>query len=390
MSDEVLQVLDSKFRSFFGREAEVVAHAPGRIEVLGNHTDYNDGYVLSAAIDKGTYFAVSPRGDGTARLVAGDVMEAVEFPAAAPQRSESAMWSNYVKGCVAGLNERFGAPERGFDAMFLGNIPLGSGLSSSAALECSSILALAKARGAEISKLDAALAGQRAENEWTGVKCGLLDQATSVFGERDHLVMSDFRTREFKPVAFPDDVCFLVCNTHAKHALVDGAYNERRECCERAARFFAATLDHPVRALRDVTWNEWLEHSGELDPLAARRAAHPIGEDERVLAGVELLREGDVEAFGRLMFDSHRSSREYFENSCPELDTVVDAAQKIPGVLGARLSGGGFGGSAVVLVRRRDAETAAAALAAAYSKVHGTPCDTSAVMCSDGARVVRP
>ncbi len=389
MHDKILPQLDAKFSSLYGRTATIVAYAPGRVEVLGNHTDYNEGCVLSAAIDLGTCFAVAPRDDARVRLTAGDLMQTVEFPVAAPERSPDAMWSNYVKGCIAGLNERFGAPATGFDAMFLGDIPLGSGLSSSAALECSALYALAALRGVELPPLDAAKIGQKAEHEWAGVMCGLLDQATSVFGLKDHLVMSDFRSCECKPVTFPSDVCFLLCNTHAKHALVDGAYNERRECCERAARFFATALDHPVRALRDVTWAEWEEKSGEMDPLVAKRSAHPIGEGERVLAGVELLRSGDIEAFGRLMFESHESSRVYFENSCPELDTVVDAAAKIPGVLGARLSGGGFGGSAVGLVRRRDAETAAAAIASAYAKTHGTPCEVRTLACSDGARVVR-
>lgn len=388
-SESVLSELLAKFAATYGRDPAVVAYAPGRIEVLGNHTDYNEGYVLSAAIDYGTFFAVAPRADALVRLTAGDLMETVEFPAAVPERSDTATWSNYVKGCIALLNDRLGPPERGFDAMFLGNIPLGSGLSSSAALECCSILALARLRGASLPKLDVAKMGQRAENEWAGVKCGLLDQASSVFGEKDALVMSDFRTCEFKPVSFPPDVCFLMCNTHAKHALVDGAYNERRERCERAARFFAAALPHPVSALRDVSWDEWTEHHGDMDELDAKRSAHPIGEDERVLAGVELLREGDAAAFGRLMFESHESSRNYFENSCPELDAVVDAARGVPGVLGARLSGGGFGGSAVVLVERRAAETAAAALASAYARRFGSPCDVRAVSCSEGARVVR-
>jgi len=389
MSTALQQTLEKKFAETFGREPAVVSHAPGRIEVLGNHTDYNEGYVLSAAINCGTFFALAPRDDGLVRLVAGDIMDETDFPAAAPERSDEHSWSNYVKGSLAGLNALVGTPERGFDAMFLGNVPLGSGLSSSAALETSAILAMARARGAEISPLDVALVGQKAEHEFAGVKCGLLDQATSVFGERDHLVMSDFRTREFKPVEFPSDVCFLMCNTHAKHALVDGAYNERRECCERAARFFAAALDHPVSALRDVSWDEWLAHRAEMPELDARRSAHPIGENGRVLAGVEMLRSGDVEAFGNLMFESHDSSRNYFENSCPELDTVVDAAKAVPGVLGARLSGGGFGGSAVVLVRTRDAEAAAAAIRHAYAHKHGDRCDTRTVVCSDGARIVK-
>ena len=389
MSTDLQSTLEKKFSETFGREPAVVSYAPGRIEVLGNHTDYNEGYVLSAAINCGTYFAAAPRTDGTVRLVAGDIMDEVSFDVASPSRSQDHMWSNYVKGCLAGLNARFGAPPCGFDAMFLGNIPLGSGLSSSAALEVCSTLAMARIRSAQLPPLEIALIGQKAEHDFAGVKCGLLDQATSVFGEKDHLVMSDFRTRDFKPVEFPQDVCFLMCNTHAKHALVDGAYNERRECCERAARFFAATLDHPVAALRDVSWDEWLAHRSEMPELDAKRSAHPIGENGRVLSGVELLREGDVESFGRLMFESHDSSRNYFENSCPELDTVVDAAKAIPGVLGARLSGGGFGGSAVVLVRTRDAETAAAAIRHAYAHRHGDRCDTRTVVCSAGASIIK-
>ena len=388
LNQEVYDKVVAEFAAKFGGKPEVVAYAPGRIEVLGNHTDYNEGYVLSAAINHGTYFAVARRDDATARLTAGDVMDEVVFPAAAPERTPDHMWSNYVKGCLAGLNE-LGAPAFGFDAMFLGNIPLGSGLSSSAALEVCSTLAFARLLGAELAPVETAKIGQKAEHEFAGVKCGLLDQVSSVFGRRDSLVMSDFRTMEFKPVSFSPDVRFLMCNTNAKHALVDGAYNERRECCERAARFFAAALDHPVSALRDVSWNEWLEHRGEMDDLTARRAAHPIGENARVLAGVEMLREGDVAGFGKLMFESHDSSRNYFENSCPELDTIVDAAQAIPGVYGARLSGGGFGGSAVVLVDARAVETASAALRNAYKNRHGDRIDPREIVCSDGARVVR-
>ncbi len=390
MSPDLQQVLEKKFAEKYGREPTVVTYAPGRIEVLGNHTDYNEGYVLSAAINHGTFFALAPRDGAEASLTAGDIMDEVRFPADAPARTEDHTWANYVLGSLAGVLARLPAGSaRAFDAMFLGNIPLGSGLSSSAALEVSATLAFARFLGADIPPVEVAKIGQKAEHEFAGVKCGLLDQASSVFGRRDSLVMSDFRTLEFKPVAFSPDVCFLMCNTNAKHALVDGAYNERRECCEKAARFFAAALDHPVSALRDVSWNEWLEHRGEMDELVARRAAHPVGEDARVLAGVEMLREGDVAGFGKLMFESHDSSRNYFENSCPELDTIVDAAQAVPGVYGARLSGGGFGGSAVVLVDRRAVETASAALRNAYKNRHGDWIDPRVVTCSDGARVVR-
>lgn len=385
--NDVLAILKEKFAAAYGRDPTIVSYAPGRIEVLGNHTDYNEGYVLSAAINFGTYFALAPREDRDVHLTAGDIGDEVVFPVDRPEKSDHHMWSNYVKGCIAGVAARK-APACGFDAMFLGNVPLGAGLSSSAALETATVLAVARLFGADLSPLDVAKIGQAAEHEFAGVMCGLLDQASSVFGKKDSLVLSDFRTNEFKSVTFSDDVCFLLCNTNAKHALVDGAYNERREACERAARFFAVALDHPVSALRDVSWDEWLAHRSDMPELDAKRSAHPIGEDERVLAGVNLLRDGDVAEFGRLMFESHASSRNYFENSCPELDTIVDAAATIPGVLGARLSGGGFGGSAVVLVRKDAVADVETGIRTAFANRHGTRPDTRIITCSEGAHIV--
>ncbi|MCL1856047.1 MAG: galactokinase [Kiritimatiellaeota bacterium] len=411
---DIKTALLSKFQALYGRAPEVVAYAPGRVEILGNHTDYNEGYVLSAAINLGTYFAVAPRTDGVTRLTAGDVMETVEYDTAHPVATKEHSWSNYVKGVQAGLNEEClrrkshdtdrNVCATGVDAMFLGNIPLGSGLSSSAALEVSAGLALSRHFGLEIAPLAMAKIAQQAEHRFAGVKCGLMDQMTSLFGKRDAMVWSDFRHLTAQTVPVPRDICFLLCNTKARHALVDGAYNERREACERAARYFASVLDHPVTALRDVRWREWEAHKeGSTDiPVCAqdtertdrnvcatfmRRAAHPIGENERVLEGVECLKHGDVAGFGKLMFASHESSRVYFENSCPELDALVDAAKTIPGVLGARLTGGGFGGSVVVMVPVRNAESVSAALGHAYESRFATPCDVRAVVCSEGAEV---
>jgi len=297
------------------------------------------------------------------------------------------MWSNYVKGVQAGLNAIKPAAQ-GVDAMFLGNIPLGSGLSSSAALEMSAGLALAKFYEIPVDTVALAKIGQSAEHHFAGVKCGLLDQISSLCGEADALVCSDFRSLLIKTVPLGSDACFLMCNTNVKHALVDGAYNDRREACEKAARYFASVLPHPVQALRDVSWEEWLRHKAGLDEITARRAAHPIGENERVLSGIEMLRNRDLEGFGKLMFESHDSSRHNFENSCPELDTLVDAATAVPGVLGARLSGGGFGGSVVVLVHPRDADTAAAALRNVYGRKYGARCDTRVIACSAGAHML--
>lgn len=385
---DVYDVLLNKFKTKYGCEPTVIAYAPGRVEILGNHTDYNEGYVLSAAINFGTYFAIAPADDMTARLTAGDIMEEVTFPADKPEATREFMWSNYVKGVLAAINA-ITPPKKGFVAMFLGNIPLGSGLSSSAALEVSAGLAFSKFYDVALDNLTLARIGQKAEHEFAGVKCGLLDQFSSIYGKKDSLVFSDFRTFEVKPVEISADICFLMCNTNAKHALVDGAYNERRMRCEQAAAYFASVLDHPVAALRDVTWEEWMAHKADMEEIVAKRSAHPIGEDERVLSGIDMLRNNDIENFGKLMFESHDSSRNYFENSCPELDTLVDAAAAIPGIYGARLSGGGFGGSVVVLVNKRDAEAASVALRNVYARKHGDRCDTRIITCSEGAHIVK-
>ncbi|MDP6629674.1 MAG: galactokinase [Kiritimatiellia bacterium] len=375
------------FQDHFGHPHTVASYAPGRVEVLGNHTDYNEGFVLSAAINFGTYFLASPSEDTTCRIVAGDLMAEVSFDVSAPNPVTENTWANYVIGVLAGLQSH-GEAQGGFNGMFLGNIPLGAGLSSSAALEMCTGLALGKLYGIEVEPLEMAKIGQKAEHEHAGVKCGLLDQVSSLFGQENALVMTDFRSLEVQTLPMGDDAAFLMCNTKAKHALVDGEYNERREHCEGAAAYFKGALSHPVAALRDVSWAEWEAHESKMPALAARRAAHPIGESERVLKGRQLLDAGDLAGFGKLMFDSHDSSANYFENSCPELDTIVNAAKGIPGVLGARLSGGGFGGSVVALIHPRDAETVAHAINAVFEKAHGHPCDISVITPSAGARIV--
>ena len=381
--DELIQI----FKDRFGSSPAHSAYAPGRVEVLGNHTDYNEGLVLSAAINFGTFFAVSPREDRTCRLVAGDLGHQVTFDLDRLEPITSDTWANYVIGVVAGL-QMHGETPMGFDAAFLGNIPLGAGLSSSAALEICSGLALSALYGLDVSTLDLARIGQAAEHEFAGVKCGLLDQISSLYGKRNQLVVSDFRTLEISNDPLGDEACFLMCNTRAKHTLTDGAYNERRASCEAAARFFADTLDHPVTALRDVSSGELARHRDAMDPLAASRAAHVIGETERVSTANERLEKGDLAGFGTLMFESHDSSQHNFENSCPELDAIVDAARKVPGILGARLSGGGFGGSAVVLLHPRDVEHARQAIARDYEQTMGHPCDIRVITPSDGARVL--
>ncbi|MGN1324837.1 MAG: galactokinase [Candidatus Spyradenecus sp.] len=388
LNQAVYDELMAKFEATYGKKPQVVSYAPGRIEVLGNHTDYNEGYVFSTAINYGTFFAIAPNDLGVNRVTAGDLMHTVTFPLEGAKPVTEDTWANYVIGTVAGL-AKIKPQTAGFDGMFLGNVPMGFGLSSSAALEMCTAKAVCGLYGIEADVVTLAKVGQAAEHDYAGCSCGLLDQISSLCGAYGKLVKTDFRTLKVETVDMGPEVCFLMCNPHAKHALVDGQYNSRRKACEEAAAYFAKVLSHPVRALRDVSMAEWEAYNNGLDEVVAKRAAHPIGEDERVLKGAKLLEAGDLAAFGQLLFDSHESSRVMFENSCKELDDVVEITKSVPGVLGARLSGGGFGGSVVVMVNARDAETAAQAIASAYAKkTGGAPCEVSRIQPSQGACLV--
>ena len=389
LNQEVYEELVAKFEKLYGEKPTVVAYAPGRIEVLGNHTDYNEGYVFSAAIDKGTFFAAAPTADRTCELTAGDFMETARFTLDTVAPAKEMTWQNYVTGTFNWLldGEPAKAPH-GWKGMFLGNIPLGAGLSSSAALEMCTALALSKLYGIEKDRTTLAKIGQKAEHTFAGCPCGLLDQASSMYGKAGALVKSDFRTNEFETVEMGPKVAFMMVKSNAKHALVDGAYASRRAACEEAAKYFASVLRKPVTHLRDVTMAEWVLYRGGLSETVAKRAVHPIGEDERVLQGAELLAKGDLKAFGALMYDSHESSRNWFENSCEELDAIVDAAKAIPEVYGARLSGGGFGGSCCLLVDPSAADKIAAQISKEYKAKFGDEPTCSVIKPSEGAHLV--
>ena len=391
LNQEVYDRVVSEFAARFGAQLAKVAYAPGRIEVLGNHTDYNEGYVFSAAIDKGTFFAVSPAADDKVTLVALDLGETYETTLGAVKKVESgATWANYPLGTFNWLFD--GEPAKagkGFKAVFGGNIPLGAGLSSSAALEMATVLALAAVYGVEKGKTELAKIGQKAEHTFAGCPCGLLDQASSLYGKAGALVKSDFRTCEFETVSLGEGVAFMMVKSNAKHMLVDGAYASRRQACEDAAKYFAGVLKKGgVTHLRDVTMAEWVLYRGGLSETTAKRAAHPIGEDERVLQGAALLAKGDLRSFGALMYDSHESSRNWFENSCEELDAIVDAARAIPEVYGARLSGGGFGGSCCLLVDPSAAEAIASKITREYKAKFGDEPVCSVIQPSAGAHLV--
>ena len=373
-----------KYRSWYGKDPTVAAYAPGRVEILGNHTDYNEGYVLSTAINFGTFFLLSPASGESCRIVAGDLMAEATFSLKASVVDKEHSWANYVLGVAAELALQHGL-DTSFDSLFFGNVPLGSGLSSSAALEMSTALALLLLNDRQVDRIDLARIGQKAEHDYAGANTGLLDQISSLYGKKDHLVMSDFRSLEIATVPLSPDVCFLICDTGTKHSLGESDYNTRRLACERAAEFFKAQLDHPVAALRDVSVEEWRALENRMDREDAKRSAHVIGENTRVLAGKDLLAGGNVGRFGQLMFESHESSRKNFENSCGELDIIVDAAAELAEVLGARLSGGGFGGSAVLLLRPDSVAAASSSIEKTYRSKSGLELKTHVIEASSGA-----
>lgn len=352
------------------------AHAPGRVELLGNHTDYNDGYVLSAAIDRGVTMNGSLSSSGKIALSSETMNQNLEVTIAEIDSANDLGWANYPLG-VVDIFLQEGFPIEPFSAMIASDLPLGAGLSSSAAIEVATATLLKKMFGLEIGPLQLAKLCRRAENDFVGVNCGLLDQVSSVFGKKGHAIFLDCLLETVKTVAFPESVELLITHSGVKHTLTGGEYNERRKQCFEAAERLGA------RALRDVTSAQL--HAATLPDLLFRRAAHIVGENERVLTGVDLLTRGDVEKFGALMFASHESSQVNFENSTPELDALVAIAREQAGVLGSRLTGGGFGGATVSLVRREAAEQIAEAFRDAYRETTGNLCQTYLCEIADGA-----
>jgi galactokinase len=409
MNMALIETIKQAHAQRFGQPPAVVAYAPGRVEILGNHTDYNEGFVISAAIDLGVGLALSPAGGASCTVQALDIPEEICFDLPVTSPVKQPLWVNYVRGVVNKLGAR-GRIEPGFQATFAGDIPMGAGLSSSAALEIAAALALSRLYKISAVPLELAKICQAAENDFTGAHCGLLDQISSLYGKPEALVFTDFRSLKVEAVPLAADVCFLLVDTCVKHSLagsaktlrlptperfaqvspgeVASAYNERRAQCEQAAAFFASMLDHPVTALRDVSLDEYNAFAARLDPITARRTAHVIEENARVLEANRLLRSGNVRAFGELMFQSHHSSQTNFENSCPELDFIVAQARMLPRVLGARLSGGGFGGSVVLMLYPRDADQVGQTLASAYVHKFGHTCATRVIRPAAGARVL--
>jgi galactokinase len=392
----------SLFKRHFAHTPPHIVQAPGRLELLGNHTDYNQGLVLALAIDKYIWMAVAPRTDGRVELVSTAFREKESFTLSNMEKNPAAPWADYVKGVLTEFRKR-GIVVRGFNAAIHSSIPLGAGMSSSAALEIATALAVRRLspfafkpsgtsfvpkldeRGqapplTNSDRLELAKIGQAAENQFVGAQTGLLDQMSCLYGKAFHAIEIDFQSLAVEVVPMIGEISIVVCNSGIKHALAGGEYNTLRQLCESAASKLG------VKSLRRIDPTMLRANRERLTEREYECAAHITGEVQRVIFGVRALREDDFEQFGQYMFQSHESSRDLFRNSTPELDLLVQLARAHPACYGARLTGGGFGGATINLVRRAQAQEFIRTVAQQYEEKSGHPSEPRLCQIVDGAQ----
>lgn len=367
------------FAERFGAAPQWVVRAPGRVNLIGEHTDYNDGFVMPLAIDRAVWIALRPRPDRRVIVHSIDFHDAGEFVLDQWQRSEQ-RWLEYIKGVAWTLAED-GLALSGWEGIVTGDVPAGAGLSSSAALEVAAARAFAVAAAIPWDAKAMAVRCQRAENRWVGMNCGIMDQMISACGRAGHAVLIDCRSLELSPAPLPGDVSVVVLDTGTRRGLVDSQYNARRADCE------AACAGLGVKALRDATLDLLGDRRAALSETAFRRARHVISENERTVRAAEAMRRGDFSALGPMLGESHRSLRDDYEVSSPALNAIVDAAVVHPACLGARMTGAGFGGCAVALVRTEETADFARRTAARYRELTGYDAVVHVCRATDGAAV---
>jgi galactokinase len=358
------------FRELFGDAQPRLFRAPGRVNLIGEHTDYNDGFVLPMAIDRETIVAAKATDTRRVRVRSLNVNETLEIDLDNPGPKQRGIWLDYVEGVAQSLEAR-GFRLRGADMVIESNVPAGAGLSSSAALEISVGVALLSVSEIEVDKLALALSGQQAEHVYVGTKCGIMDQLVAACALEGHALLVDCRSLEMTQIRLDTSgTAIVICDTRVKHELSSSEYNRRREECERGVQILAEVLPG-IRALRDVSFVDFQTHEERLPQPIRARCRHVITENARTLNAADALRAGDLDAMGRLMLKSHESLRDDYEVSCAELDTLVEIAVSVEGVYGARMTGGGFGGCTVNLVRRSALEKFQEKVAAEYNKATG-------------------
>jgi galactokinase len=376
-------VITESFRKHFGATPEVVVRAPGRVNLIGEHTDYNDGFVLPAAIDRYVTFAGRRRADRRVLARSLDFQDSVEFSLDNNQKDTEHRWSNYLRG-VSKFLEEDGHRLPGADIVFGGDVPREAGLSSSAAVEVGAATFWMRLLGLKLEPVYIVKLARRAENEFVGVPCGIMDQFISALGRNDHALFLDCRDLTYRHVPLRNDVKVVICNTGVKRALAQSEYELRLKQCRKAAAQIAGK-GLAVRSLRDVSPETLLASRDVLDDLLFRRARHVVTENQRVLDAVKVLESGDIERFGELMNASHDSLRDDYEVSSKELDVLVEIARRQPGVLGTRMTGAGFGGCTVNLVRQGAAEDFAEAIKTGYKGALGLEAEVYVSKASDGA-----
>jgi galactokinase len=389
---EIVDQITNLFQEKFGQPPAHVARAPGRVNLLGEHVDYNDGFVLPAAIDRATYVAFSPTASHQATLVAADFNERAIFsPRTIPTKTQTDStplpeWAHYPAGVMWALLEE-GLSIPAINAVYASNVPRGSGLSSSASVEMAFIIAWQTLGGWALPPMRRALLGQKAENQYVGVNSGIMDQFASACGIENKLLLLDCRSLDWQTIPWPENVAIVIADTTVRRKLTSGEYNKRRAACEEAVRLLKQDLPN-IRALRDVSVEDFNRFSGKLPDEVSKRARHVVEEIERSEQAPALLEAGDIQNFGSLMNECHISLRDLYEVSCPELDTMVSIAQAIKGCYSARLTGAGFGGCTVNLVAHEIVDTFARALATGYESETGYHPEIYISHPSDGAALL--
>ncbi len=369
-----------EFQQRYGEAPALVVRAPGRVNLIGEHTDYNDGFVMPLAIDRAVWIAVRPRSDSYVTLYSLDFKQPAQFSLTEIVKGQD-LWIEYVQGVAWALQEN-GQVLKGWDGVIAGDVPIGAGLSSSAAVELAAARTFAAVADLKWAPADMAKLCQRVENQWIGVNSGIMDQMISAAGVAGHALLIDCRSLDFQAVPLPEGTAVVVLDTNTRRDLVGTAYNERRQQCETAAHFLGKN------ALRDVTLAQLEAAKDQLDEVVYRRARHVISENQRTLDAADAMRAGDAVKLGQLMNASHASLRDDYEVSSDGLNAIVDCAREHDACIGARMTGGGFGGCAVALVRAESADDFAAITAERYGERTGREPSVYVCHATDGAAVV--
>ena len=383
--------LIAQFKEIFGADGDIRTYfAPGRVNLIGEHTDYNGGHVFPCALTIGTYAVARKREDNQLRFYSVNFEKLGVIDSALDDLtpSKKAGWTNYPKGVMWAFEGRGYKLPTGLDILIYGNIPNGSGLSSSASLEVLTGVMLKDMFGFDVSMVDIALIGQYSENNFNGCNCGIMDQFASAMGKKDHAIFLDTNTLkyEYAPVVL-EDAKIVIINSKVKHSLVDSAYNDRRNECETALKELQEVVD--IKTLGDLTEEEFEAHKDVIkDPIRVKRAKHAVYENQRAIKAVEALKANDVETFGKLMNASHVSLRDDYEVSCEEIDILVDLAWETEGVIGSRITGGGFGGCTVSIVKNDAVDNFISKIGAAYKEKVEHEAEFYVVDIGDGAGIL--